>query len=213
VLERIYGELAKLIARDIYDAAKKVPGMLSSLKATALTKSGSGLPEAVLKQFEEAFEDGMSYGHSNGFANWRDGKSEVRFTFRLTSPVINGIQKSDWAKAAKRTQEGNEQVGALGGNTQYQTLINNAVPQLVTRAIAIYQGHHSGTGFGWRILTPVATVKVAHRNMSDFAPHDLFYVATGSEDSTASEYKRAKRLLIGGWFRAPSAPFEGPYFD
>jgi len=44
----------------------------------------------------------------------------------------------------------------------------------------------------------VATVKVAHRNMSDFAPHDLFYVATGSEDSTASEYKRAKRLLIGG---------------
>jgi hypothetical protein len=54
---------------------------------------------------------------------------------------------------------------------------------------------------------------VAHLGESDFAPHQLFYLATGSEKDTGIEYKRAKKLLLGGLFRKPRAPFEGPYFE
>ena len=216
VLEKIYGELGKLIARDLYDAAKKIPHALLSLKDTALTASGSGLAECVLKEFEEAFLRAMDFSVSAGFAKWRDGTSQVRFSFHLTSRLIDAVRgMSDWARAAKRTADGVKQVVALGGDTQYQELVNNAVPQMVARAIAVCRGRFRGSGkvHGWRVLTPVLTVQVAHLGESDFAPHDLFYLATGSEKDTASEYKRAKKLLLGGLFRKPRAPFEGPYID
>jgi hypothetical protein len=122
---------------------------------------------------------------------------------------------SDWARAAKRTVDGTKQVAALGGDTLYHGLINDAVPQMVVRAIAVCRGrfHDSGNGRGWRVLTPVLTVQVAHLGESDFATHELFYLTTGSEKDTGSEYKRAKKLLLGGLFRKPRAPFEGPHFE
>ncbi len=216
MLEGIYGELSKLIVRDIYDAAKKIPHALLLLKDTALMESGSGLAEGVLEEFEEAFLRAMDFSVSAGFAKWRDGRSQARFTFHLTSRLIDAVRgMSDWARAAKRTADGVKQVAAVGGDTQYQGLINDAVPQMVARAIAVCRGRFrdSGKGRGWRVLTPVVTVQVAHLGKSDFAPHDLFYLATGSEKDTGSEYKRAKKLLLGGLFRKPTAPFEGPYFD
>jgi hypothetical protein len=54
---------------------------------------------------------------------------------------------------------------------------------------------------------------VVHLGQSDFAPHELFYLAIGSEKDTGIEYKRAKKLLFGGLFHKPRAPFEGPYFE
>ncbi len=183
MLGKIYNELAKLIARDIYDAAKQVPATLSLLKATSLTKSGSGLPEAVLKAFEDAFLLAMRFSLSDGFGKWRDGKSEVRFTFRLTSGLVTQIRKVNWARAAKDTAEGMKQLEALGGEAKFNARIDNVVPKMVARAIAACQGQFqdSGAGIGWRILTPVAAVAVARRGTSDFVSHDLFYIATGNE--------------------------------
>ena len=102
-----------------------------------------------------------------------------------------------------------------GGDTLYQGLINDAVPQMVTRAIAMYRGrfHDSRNGHGWRVLTPVVTVQVGRLGESDFAPHEVFYLATGSEKDTSTEYNGAKKLLLRGLFRKPRAPFEGPYFE
>jgi hypothetical protein len=216
VLERTYGDLGKLIARDIYDFAKKIPDTLLLLKDTALTESGSGLAKGVLEEFEETFLRAMDFSVSVGFAKWHDGKSEARFTFYLPSRLVGSVRgMSDWVRAAKRTADGVKQVSALGGDTQYQGLINDAVPQMVARAISVSRGRFrdSGNGRGWRVLSPVLTVQVAHVGKSDSAPHDLFYLAKGSEKDTAGEYKRAKKLLLGGLFRKPTSPFEGPYFD
>jgi hypothetical protein len=217
VLEGIYSELSQLIARDIYDPPRKIPQALLLVKDIALTESGSGLAEGVLKEFEEVFLRAMDFSVSAGSAKWRDGNSQARFTFYLTARLTDAVRgMSDWARAAKRTADGVKQVAALGGDTLYQGLINDAVPQMVARAIAACRGRFrdSGKGRGWRVLTPVATVQVAHLGESDFAPHDLFYLAKGSEKDTGSEYKRAKKLLLGGLFRRKAtAPFEGPYFD
>jgi hypothetical protein len=213
VLEKIHGEFGKLIARDIYDPPKKIPQALLSLKDIALTESGS---KSVLKEFEEVFVRAMDFSVPAGSATWRDGNSQVRFTFYLTSRLTDAVRgMSDWARAAKRTAEGTKQVTALGGDTLYQGLINDAVPQMVARAIGACRGrfHDSGNGHGWRVLTPVVTVQLAHLGESDFAPHELFYLATGSEEDTGIEYKRAKKLLLGGLFRKSRAPFEGPYLD
>jgi hypothetical protein len=215
VLEKIHGEFGKLIARDTYDPPKKIPQALLSLKDIALNESGSWLAEGVLKEFEEVFLRAMDFSVSAGSAKWRDGNSQARFTFYLTSRLTDAVRgMSDWATAAKRTVDGTKQVAALGGDMLYQGSINDAVPQMVARAIAVYRGrfHDSGNGRGWRVLTPVVTVQVAHLGESDFAPHQLFYLATGSEKDTGIEYKRAKKLLLGGLFRKPRAPFEGPYF-
>jgi hypothetical protein len=216
VLEGIYGELSKLIARDIYDAAKKIPHALLALKDTALRPSGSGLAQGVVQEFEEAFLRAMDFSVSAGFGKWRDGKSEARFTFHLPSRLVGSVRgMSDWVRAAKKTADGVKQVSALGGDIQYQGLINDAVPQMVAQAIAGCRGRFRDRkgGHGWRVLTPVVTIPVAHLGKSDFAAHDIFYLATGSEKDTGIEYKRAKKLLLGGLFRKPTAPFEGPYFD
>ena len=216
MLDKIHGEFGKLIARDIYAPPKKIPQALLSLKDIALSESGSWLAEGVLKEFEEVFVRAMDFSVSAGSAKWRDGNSQARFTFYLTTRLTDAVRgMSDWARAAKRTADGAKQVAALGGDTLYQGLINDAVPQMVARAIAVYRGHFhdSGNGRGWRVLTPVVTVQVAHVGESDFVPHELFYLATGSEKDTGIEYKRAKKLLLGGLFRKRRAPFEGPYFD
>jgi hypothetical protein len=216
VLEKIHGEFGKLIARDIDNPPKKNPQALLSLKDIALTESGSWLAEGVLKEFEEVFLRAMDFSVSAGSAKWRDGNSHARFTFHLTSRLADAVRgMSDWAKAAKRTVDGTKQVAALGGDTLYQGLINDAVPQMVARAITVCRGrfHDSANGRGWRILTPVVTVQVVHLGQSDFAPHELFYLAIGSEKDTGIEYKRAKKLLFGGLFHKPRAPFEGPYFE
>src|SRR5262245_13064954 len=114
MLERIYGELAKLIAKDIYDAAKKAPEKLADLKkTTGLKSSGAGLPEAVLQRFDEAFVDAMSYALSSGSAKWRANGSEVSFDFYLTSDIVAKVLKSDWANAASRTADGAQQVAAF----------------------------------------------------------------------------------------------------
>jgi len=216
VLDGIRPELNKLIARGIYDAAKKIPAALSSLQETTLTESGSGLPQGVLQEFEQAFMQAMDYSVAAGFAKWRDGKSQARFAFYLASRLIGSVRgMSDWTRSAKRTADGATQVAALGGDTAYQMLINDAVPQMVVRAIAVSRGRFRdwGTGRGWRVLTPVISAQVAHLGKSDVVPHDLFYLATGSEKNTSIEYRRAKKLLLGGLFRKPTPPVEGPYFD
>jgi hypothetical protein len=216
VLDGIRNELNRLIARGIYDAAKKIPAALSSLKETTLTESGSGLAEGVLQEFEQAFMQAMDYSVSAGFAKWGDGKSQARLTFYLASRLIGSVRgMSDWARAAKRTADGEKQVAALGGDTAYQVLINDAVPQMVVRAIAASRGRFRdwGTGRGWRVLTPVINAQVAHLGKRDFLPYDLFYLATGSEKDTAIEYGRAKKLVLGGLFRKPTPPVEGPYLD
>ena len=216
MLEKIHSEFGKLIARDTYDSPKKIPQALLSLKDIALNESGSWLAEGVLKEFEEVFLRAMDFSVSAGFAKWRDGNSQARFAFYLTSRLTDAVRgMSDWARAAKRTADGTKQVAALGGDTLYQGIINDAVPQMVARAIAVCRGrfHDSGNGRGWRVLTPVVTVQVAHLGESDFAPHQLFYLATGSEKDTGIAYKRAKKLLLGGLFRKPRAPFEGPYLE
>lgn len=216
VLDGIRNELSKLIARGLYSAAKQIPSALSSIKETALTESGSGVAVGVLQEFEEAFIQAMDYSVAAGFAKWQDGKSQARFTFYLASGLIGSVRGlSDWASAAKRTTDGVKQVAALGGDTAYQALINDAVPQMVVRAIAVSRGRFRdrGTGVGWRVLTPVTSGQVAHRGESDFVSQDLFYLATGSEKDTGIEYKRAKKLLLGGLFRKSTPPVEGPYFD
>jgi len=216
VLEGISGELSKLIARDIYQSAKNIPQALLSLKDTALTESGSGLAGGIIQEFQEAFLRAMDFSVTAGFAKWRDGSAQARFTFCLASQFIGSVRgMSDWPKAVKATAEGVKQVAALGGDTQYQGLINNAVPQMVARAISECRGRFrdSGNGHGWRILSPVVSVQVAHLGKSDFAQHQIFYLAKGTEKDTGIDYKRAKRLLSGGLFRRPSTPFEGPYFD
>lgn len=212
----IRNELSKVIARGMYDAANTIPTALSSLKETTLAKSGSGLAEGVLQEFEDAFMQAMDYSVSAGFAKWGAGKSQARLTFYLVSRLIGSVRgMSDWVRAAKRTADGEKQVAALGGDTAYQMLINDAVPQLVVRAIAVSRGRFRdwGTGRGWRVLTPVISAQVAHFGKSDFVPHDLFYLATGSQKETGIEYRRAKKLVLGGLFRKPMPPVEGPYFD
>jgi len=216
VLDGIRNELSKLIARGIYDAAKKIPAALSSLQETTLTESGSGLAEGVLQEFEEGFIQAMDYSVSAGFAKWSNGKSQLRFTFYLASRLIGSVRgMSDWPRAAKKTANGTKQVAALGGDAAYQILINDAVPQMVVRAIAVSRGRFRdwGTGRGWRVLTPVVTAQVAHLGKNDFVAHELFYLASGNENDTGIEYRRAKKLLLGGLFRKPTPPIEGPYFD
>ena len=216
MLDKIHGKFGNLIARDINDPPKNIPQALLSLKAIAPTGSGSWLAEGVLKEFEEVFLRAMDFTVPAGFAKWRDGNSQARFAFHLTSRLADAVRgMSDWARAAKRTVDGTKQVAALGGDTLYHGLINDAVPQMVVRAIAVCRGrfHDSANGRGWRVLTPVLIVQVAHLGESDFAPHELFYLTTGSEKDTGSEYKRAKKLLLGGLFRKQRAPFEGPYFE
>jgi len=213
MLKDIQNELAKLIAHDIYEAVKSAPDTLSALKAANMTRYG-GIPESVLEEVDRAFEDAIIYSLSDGFGKWRDGGSEARFPFRLTSQIIDLVRKHDWATAAKRTKDGNDQVNALGGDAKYNAQINSAVPQIVSRAIEACQGRYFEKG-RCRILTPVQTTDVAHYDKTDFAPNEVFYVASGSEKETSKEYKRAKRLLLKRWFgfKHPPDPSAGPYFD
>ncbi len=216
MLDKIHGELGNLTARDINTRLQSIPQALLSLKDIAPTGSESWLTQSVLKEFEEVFLRAMDFTVPAGFAKWRDGNSQARFAFHLTSRLADAVRgMSDWARAARRTVDGTKRVAALGGDTLYHGLINDAVPQMVVRAIAACRGrfHDSSNGRGWRVLTPVLTVQVAHLGESDLTSHELFYLTTGSEKDTDREYKRAKKLLFGGLFRKPRAPFEGPYFE
>jgi hypothetical protein len=215
VLNDVKNELAKLIARDIYGAAKKVPGMARSLKEAALKKSGSGVPEAVLKEFEDVFLAVMDVSFlSDGYAKWRDGQSEALFQFWLTRGMIEQIRKSDWVKAARRSAGGIAQVQACGSDARYQELVDHVVPQMFASAVKACRGvfRDRGNDKGWQVLTPVIAVTVAHKAKDDFALHEIFYMATGSKADTDIQFKRAKKFLLGGLFHKSPAPFEGPYF-
>ncbi len=195
MLERIYGELAKLIAKDIYDAAKKAPETLAALKkTTALQTSGAGLPEAVLQRFDKAFVDAMSSSSSRGSAKWRADDSEASFDFHLTSEVVAAVLKSDWAEAASRTADGALQVRVCSGPATYNELVASAVPRLVERAIEACVGTYHGRtdDWGWEVLAPSRSIPVAHRGKSDFTPRDIFYMETGSKKDTSKKYKSAK---------------------
>src|SRR5207247_1790826 len=178
-----------------------------------LRASGSGLPESVLQRFDEAFAAAMSSSSWGGSAKWRDKRSDASFDFYLTSEVVAEVLKCDWAKAASKTADGAKQVDVFGGSVTYNQRIGAVVRRLVERAIDACVGTHRGTDdWGWQVLAPSTSSSVAHRGKIDFAPHDIFYMATGSKKETAAKYKSAKRLLRPRWFSSPPAPFEGPYF-
>jgi hypothetical protein len=216
MLKEIQQELAKLIAQGIYDAAKRTPAMLSSLrKTTALRASGVGVPEGVLQRFDKAFRDAMFNSSRAGTAKWRDGKSETAFQFHLTDGITKAVNLSDWAEAAVQTADGLKQVTAIGNAAAYNKLIGSIVPRIVVEAIGACQGDHVGSDdWGWRVLTPSASVEVAHSAKKDFRPYDIFYMANGHRKETAAAYKSARKLLLPSWFGFvnPPAPFDGPFF-
>jgi len=218
MLERIYGELAKLIAKDIYDAAKKAPGMLAVLnETTTLRTSGSGLPEAVLESFDKTFDTAMSSTVWRGSAKWRAGGSEESFNFYFTSDIVAKVLKSNWAEAASRTADGALQVRICGGTDSYNKLIAAVVPGLVERAIEACVGTYHGSTdvLGWEVLAHSQSIPVAHRGKTDFTPQDIFYMAHGGKKETSKTYKSATRFLHTKWFGLsdPPAPFEGPYLS
>lgn len=216
MLQEIERELAKMIAQDIYAAAKaNAPALVSALKTDAnLEKNGRGLPQPVLAEFASAFSSAMGGASWDGSAEWQSGGSKTQFEFYLTQKITTEIQRVNWATVAQQTDEGNKLVGLLGGATSFNQEINDVVPRLVSAAILASKGkHNGGKDWGWRILTPSGSQNVAHKGMTDFSPCDIFYMSKNSEDRTAREFKQAKKLLLPGWFgKRPPAPSSGPYF-
>ncbi len=210
-------ELAKLIAQAIFNYLKNAPGKLKELGAL-LKRTGQGLPESVLVEFEKRFDQALNNSSDNGYGKWKDGKDEVKFKFLLVSTVIDYIRKrggsTDWAKAASQTAAGQQQITLLGGNQAFNDLMDGVTPLLVEATIAANIGEfHSAAGkTGVRILTAIVEQPVAKYKSKEFAPAKIFYIAQGNEKDTAAQYKLAKKLVKGGW-GTKRQPFEGPYFN
>lgn len=214
MLDKITSELSKLIAQDIYTAAKKMSGAaVKSLKSAGLKQSGTGLPPDFAKEFHRAFVLGMIH-HQNGYTKFQEDKTEITIPFELVLPLITRVQNHcKWQNAAT-TKVGVELVAALGGGAEFQKRMNESVPQLVKQTINAAEGRYFSDPnlTGWRILTPVQTIDVAHRGKRDFAPCELFYIARGTEKETKKAYSHAKKFLFKPWFGKKPIPSEGPYF-
>ena len=216
MLGKVQDELAKLIAQEIYNFAKRSGADIhKSLKSTELAPSGRGLPEPVLVMFEEAFLEVLNehWLKGHGYAKWRVGRDEKKFEFLLSKNLISSIQKSRWSNAAIRTEQGVDQVQALGGNDKYEEAVNNAIPMLFELALKNICGeyHKQTNTSGWRVLTPVLVTKAAQEGTTNFVTSHLFYKSDGTKDETHKDLKLAKKLITGRWFHKPALPSAGPY--
>jgi hypothetical protein len=156
----------------------------------------------------------MSYIVTDGYGKWSDDSREVQLSFCLTAKTARKVAGANWAQAAARTAEGAAQVAALGGAPAYNARIDAIVPTLVAKALASNVGHFvkAPSGTSWRVLSPPADVDIAKRGTTTFTPHNVFFVATGSESDTGKANKSAGKFLFDRWYRKRKQPFEGPYF-
>jgi hypothetical protein len=220
MFDKIATELSRLIAKDIYDAAKKISkATVTSLKSAGLKVNGAGLPPDLAKLFYRAFENAIII--TDGTTKYAEGGEEFTFSFRLVSSVIRDVQKSckgRWAQEAK-TQIGIDLIQAFGGEKQFEAELNNLLPQLVESTITAYVGQYFPglkSSSGRRILTPVLIVGVSHRGKKNFTPNKIVYLASGSEKETKEADKLAKKFLVPGFWRRLLSPMpvpsDGPYF-
>jgi hypothetical protein len=218
VLGQIQSELAKLIAGEIYSHAKQQgSATYRALKQTTLRSSGSGLPPPVLVAFENSFLRALSsrpYG-KDGYAKWQHESSEKSFNFLFRSPLVEQVNRTDWAAAAKNTAAGVSQISALGSDDAYREAVAASIGKVFDLAVATYKGkfHATGNNYGWRVLSDVLTVAAAAEGTTDFQSTQLFYWSYGKEAETTTEYKLAKSLMTTGLlFKRAMPPSAGPFF-
>lgn len=216
MIEAIYGELAKIIARELYDYAKKSgPEIYRTLnKNTKLAKSGTGLPQSVLNQFEKSFIASLSKFEfqEDGYGYWSNNGSTVKFIFLIPDKIVDAINESDWVKSAKLTDEGTRQVDAFGDEEIYQEAVDSAVPKLVQHALKAIVGNPiSAHAARMMVISPIIKLGVAPEGTHDFEQIPLFFFSRGNCKDNLAQYKLAKKLIVGSWLRKGLPPIKGPY--
>jgi len=213
MIGKITDELARLIAHDIYDAAKKVPKMLPEV-TKVLSKSGKNLPEPLLRAFEAQFQSAMGSLATDGSGEWTFGNEADTLQRVLLDSVVRSkfMKDVNWAKATNQTAVGAAQVEACGGDKAFNRLIDAVVPRLVEVAINSGVGEFNGDRYGWRILTEVLDEDVAHRGQTDFKSYRVFYFEPfGTKSDTEKLYKKAKKT-VDGLIAKGKEPSKGPFF-
>ena len=155
MLGKIQDELAKMIATEIYTfGKKKASEVQDALKDTTLRPSGSGLPPPILVAFHDSFLAALSARtfSKDGYARWPKGTEEQEFRLLLREPLVASIQRTDWAKASRKTADGVAQIRAVGGAAEYQNAVSGSIGQVFDYVASKYVGvYHADTkSSGWR---------------------------------------------------------------
>ncbi|HLO15512.1 MAG TPA: hypothetical protein VK206_11830 [Anaerolineales bacterium] len=218
MFSKIQDELAKMIAKEIYNFAKgKSREVLDALKETTLRPSGSGLPSPILVAFQESFLAVLSARvHSvlDGYTCLPDRDREQKFHLLLREPLVTRIQQTNWVAASSKTADGVDQIKAVGGLEEYQTAVSGVIGELFDYTASKYVGvFHATTTRGWRLLSGVIHASAAPEGTTQFKNTAFLYYSAGSEEDTANEYRLSKKLLTTGllWWKKLATPSAGPY--
>lgn len=205
------------MAKELFDFVKtEGSDKLKALRrTTSLTKSGNGIPEPILVEFEKSFLASLKKlrYESDGYAYWRHNGSESKFEFLVADRLIDMINKSDWAKSAKQTHEGVKQVQAVGGDDLYNRILGSATKLTTCTALKRIVGSPIEiVGQELCILSPAIKMDIAAENSTDFESMLIFYKFYGSSDDLKKRYKLAKKLITGNLLNKKQRPSKGPYY-
>jgi hypothetical protein len=219
MLGKIGDELAKKIATDLYDYAKKKGGDIQKeLKNTALRANGNGLPPPLLVAFQESFVRTLTNSMflSDGYARWPYRSTEGEIELLLRQPLVASIQKTDWVEAAQRTADGLKQIAALGGKTEYQAAVSRTIGGVLNYTVSKYVGHLQTTDKPdrfWMLLSEVIKAPAAPKGTETFADTEFLYWCFGDKQDVKTKHKLSKEVLMTGslWWKKYASPSVGPF--